>query len=211
MTKEPTRGEAAILSASFISGGRSVIPVDDRIAQCFPAQGIKRGSITLLKGSEGSGLYSLTALMIARATQEGEWVALVNLSDLGYGSFFDVGVEVSRVVVIKDLPTAAQTTHTLLESFALVVTAAGFNQTQALRLSSRVRERGAAMVVVERSWRYQRRSSGSWGGRIDMTITLENAGWRLASPESELLLRREPLSMTVTHKGMNRTLLAAVS
>lgn len=188
----------------------NVLAVDSRIAALLPEGGLRKGSVALLRGAVGSGVYSLLSLVITQATRDGTWVALLNIDDFGYGSLVDCGVNLDRVVVVRDTTTAARSAHILLESFPLVVSASTFSQTHALRLAARARERSAVFIVVERGRSTQRATGPLWKGRVDISFTLRHGGWHMARDDGKNVVRREQMAMTVTHRGIDRAVSSLV-
>src|SRR5215217_2002170 len=74
-----------------------VIPVVSPLRKGFPSFGLPRGNTVAVHDST-----SLLLALLAEATKTGSWVAVVGMPDLGLAAAAELGVELTRVVLIPE-------------------------------------------------------------------------------------------------------------
>ena len=99
---------------------------------------------------------SLGLQVVARATQEGSWLAVIGLDDLGLQAAFEHGVALDRTVVVGPMRTPREWTSAVgaaVEGFALVLLGVprGVTAGDAQRLAMRIQARRAVAVCVDPS------------------------------------------------------------
>jgi hypothetical protein len=165
---EPWGAPLSTLSSLTVPSPEAVLPVPNPLQQLLPGGGLPRGGIVSLRPGEGSGAdkgahtsgaTGLTTLLFTLlAGTPKPWTALVGFKDLGMTAAAELGVDLARTVVIPD-PGAdlGQILSILVDGVdVLVVRAArgtaassGFGPPARQRvLASRLRQRGAVLVVV---------------------------------------------------------------
>jgi hypothetical protein len=153
-------GVAAAAEHAQVTGG--VLPVLPELAGLFPRAGLRRGSTVAVLGSA-----SLLLALLAGATANGSWAAVVGVPTLGLVAAAELGVEMSRLVLVPR-PGAdfASVTAALLDGIDLV--AVGSDQVHpqlTRRLSARARHRGAVLL-----------SFGAWPG-AELELRCEPGEW----------------------------------
>ena len=127
-----------------------ILPVLDGLEEVVAGPGLRRGTTVAVTGSVG--VESFTLALAAGASQQGSWTAVVGLPSLGLVAAGQVGVALDRLAVIDAPPTASwgAVVAALTDGFDLVVLDArrGLPGRQVQRLSARVRERGAVLLLV---------------------------------------------------------------
>jgi hypothetical protein len=151
----------------FISTG--VVPVLAPLDQLLPRGGLPCGGVVSLVPQDGStGVTSLLFTLLAGPSRP--WSALVGFADLGLASAAELGVDLSRVVLIPE-PGAdlLQILSVLIDGVELVVVSAlkgPVGPPARLRvLGARLRQRGAVLLVV-----------GPWPG-ADLSLTVSTVRW----------------------------------
>jgi hypothetical protein len=141
-----------------------VLPVRGELADLFPWGGLRRGSTVSVRGST-----SLLLALLAMATAEGCWAAVVGLPQLGVLAAAEVGVAVHRLALVPrpgaDPSTAERTAGALLDGLDLVAVAGPFTPSAARRLSARARQRRAVLLPF-----------GGWPG-ADVELRVEGGRW----------------------------------
>jgi len=153
-------GVAKAAEHAQTTGG--VLPVLPELAGLFPAAGLRRGSTVAVLGST-----SLLLALLAGATANGAWAAVVGVPALGLVAASEFGVDVGRLALVpKPGADFAAVTAALLEGIDVVaVGGTPVNPQVARRLSARARHRGAVLL-----------SFGSWPG-AELELRCEPGEW----------------------------------
>lgn len=184
-----------------------IIPVPERHREAFANGGLKRGGVSLLRGEAGGGLYSFAISLLASATSQGLWVALLNVEELGLGALTEAGANPTKAVVVTSpSDRSAQSAQTLMDSFDIVATIPTFPQGHALRLAAKTRERNCALLVIERT-----PSKRRWLAPSDTSVTVHGMHWRIGADTEGKMIKTMGTSITVNFKGMERELLSPAS
>lgn len=160
------------------------LPVTPAFEGILPFGGLRPGSTLSVTGV---GATSLALALVARASRE-SWTAAVGVPTLGLPAAADFGVELDHLVVVPD--PASQWTPVLaavVDAFDLVV-ARPMRISEPKRLSGRVRERDAVLVVV-----------GSWQ-ESDLTLHAAGATWH-GMGRGYGHLRTRTIDVTVSGRG----------
>jgi hypothetical protein len=155
-----TVGVASELIATPADRAR-VLPVHDQLAPLFPWGGLRRGSTIAVLGST-----SLLFAVLAEATANGSWAAVVGQPDLGVVAAAEHGVATDRLALIPQ--PGSQTTlviAALLDGVDLVAVGTAVNPAHARRLSARARHRGSVLI-----------SRTPWPA-ADLELTCEHTTW----------------------------------
>jgi hypothetical protein len=164
-----------------------VLPVHGELAQLFPWGGLRRGGTVAVRGST-----SLLLALLAEATANGSWAAVVGMPDLGVLAAAEYGVAVDRLALVPrpgsqwsavvaalldgvDLVAVATASHDL----ARWRSASQLGDAPARRLSARARHRGAVLLPF-----------GPWPG-ADLELSCEYTGWTGLGDGHGHLRRRE--------------------
>lgn len=150
---------------------RQVLPVVDALAPVLPGGGLRRGSVVALR-AEGSGgaATSLALAVVAEASGQGSWVAVVGLPTLGLVAAAEIGVALDRLAIVDppDRGRWAQAVAALVDAVDLVVMGpARVRPGDARRLEARARERGAVLLPV----------GVDWPTEPDVTLTADPGRW----------------------------------
>ncbi len=168
------RGDAAALARAVrlarpVSMAREqLLPVLEALQPLLPDAGLRRGWVV---AAEGAAATSLALALAAGASAAGSWVGVVGVPSLGLAAAAELGVDLSRLVLVAPPSPGewATVAATLVDAFDVVLAgpprrgAAGV----ARRLQARVRERGAVLCTV--------RASG--GTEPDLTLTATAVDW----------------------------------
>ncbi|MDQ7805318.1 hypothetical protein Q5425_16345 [Amycolatopsis sp. A133] len=139
-----------------------VLPVAPALAGLLPGAGLRRGSTVAVHGGT-----SLLLALLAEATAQGAWAAVIGMPSLGLAAAAEYGVDLTRLALVPrpgpELPAVAAA---LLDGVDVVAVHAETVQAAvARRLSARARNRGAVLL-----------SSGAWPG-ADVELSCRREGW----------------------------------
>ncbi len=145
--------------------------------------------------SPAPGLTSLLLLVLAGASSGGHWCAVVGFPELGLVAAAELGVDLSRLVLIPRPGSEGlwqSVVTTLLEAVALVCLApdAPVRPADARRLSARARERRSTLVVLDAASPVAAarglgrgdpgragRAVARWPGPSDMRCAVKQSSW----------------------------------
>jgi hypothetical protein len=152
--------------APVVLAGDQLVPVSESVQQLLPGGALRRGTVISVEGPPGAGSTSLLFRLVAAASNDGSWVALVGMPDAGLLAAAEAGVSLERVAVIPEpgghwpLVTAA-----LLDAIDLVVVrpSTRVRAQDARRLATRARDRGGVLLVAG-AWPARQ---GRWEGLAD--------------------------------------------
>jgi hypothetical protein len=175
---------------------RPPLPVAGPLAHLLPEGALHRGGTLVVSGST-----SLVLALVARASREGSWVAVVGLPGVGVLAAQQSGVALDRLALVpRPGPDGPTVLAALIDGVDLVLVGAGvaLADSDRRRLMARARERGAVLLSTVR-----------WPG-AQLVLTAEPAGWTgLGVGYGHLRSHR----LTVTRSGRggaDRTVLAEV-
>jgi hypothetical protein len=151
--------------------GERLLPVLPALTPLLPAGGLRRGSIVTVGGST-----SLALALLAAASAQGSWCAAVGLPALGLAAAAEAGVALERFPLVASPGPGsgpggwAWVVAALLDAFDVVLArppaGSGVRGADGRRLTARVRERGAVLVVA-----------GAWAEPAEVRLTLASAAW----------------------------------
>ncbi|WP_445185109.1 hypothetical protein ACTXG6_43385 [Pseudonocardia sp. Cha107L01] len=180
--------------------GAGVLPVAPALAKLLPDGGLRRGSTVRVRSST-----SLLLALIAEASRQETWCAVVGIPDLGLVAAHEAGIDLSRLALIPN-PGAdlVAVTAALLDGLDLVAVG-GTQQLRAgdrQRLTARARQRGAVLVATD-----------DWpGADVELGLTPGGEGWDGLSQDGHGRLRSRRVQVRATgrgaqHRGRKATLL----
>ena len=156
--------------------GERLLPVLPALESLLPGGGLRRGSVVAVAGST-----SLALALLGAASAQGSWCAAVGLPTLGLAAAAELGVVLDRFPLVASPGPGsgpggwAWVVASLLDAFDVVLArppsgaGGGLRAADARRLTARVRERGAVLVVAG--------APGSWSEPAEVRLTLASAAW----------------------------------
>lgn len=146
-----------------------LVDVPAPLAVLFPEEGIRKGA-TVAIGPLAGGC-SLALSLAASVTTGGGWAAAVGLPSLGLVAASELGVELRRLALVPapgdQWPAVVAA---LVDGFDILMVRPPerVRVADARRLSARVRERGAVMLVVD---------TPKWPESPDLCLTVGRSEW----------------------------------
>lgn len=180
--------------------------VDEALVDLFPEHALMRGQIITYAGDAARSLALAT---VARATADGSWLALVAVGDLGIEAAVELGVDLTRTVVIDtrcaDHRRWVDVVGAAAEGCEVIIAAAPPQLSdRALRwLRQRLRSRGAALLVLAES---DRPSRNRYGAELDFDV--RTSQW-LGIERGAGVLRARRVEVSVAGRRVHRTRTAA--
>ncbi|PSL54675.1 hypothetical protein B0I31_106191 [Saccharothrix carnea] len=163
------------------------LPVRGELAGLLPWGGLRRGSTVSVRGST-----SLLLALMAAATGEGCWAAVIGLPGCGALAAAELGVAVHRLALVprpgRDQSEVEKTVAALLDGFDLVALATPVTAATSRKLSGRARHRKAVLLPFAVPWP---------GADVELTAT--SGRWTGLEPGHGLLTSR-----TVTVQATGR-------
>ena len=158
------------LAQPVVMAGERLLPVLPPLEPLFPAGGLRRGSVVSVTGSTSLALAALAA-----ASAQGSWCAAVGMPSLGLAAAAELGLALERFPLVPSPARSsgpggwAWVVAALLDAFDVVLARppASVKAADARRLTARVRERGAALVVA----------GGGWPEPPEVQLTVAAASW----------------------------------
>jgi hypothetical protein len=172
--------------SSITHPDRPPFPVTPALAALLPEGALRRGTSLVVTGST-----SLLLALVARASQEGSWVAVVGLPAVGLLAAQQAGVVLDRLALVpRPGPDAPTVVAALLDGVDLVVVGDGVAlvDSDRRRLMARARERGAVLL-----------STAPWSG-ANLVLTAEPVEWT-GLGDGHGHLRRHRLAVTRGGRG----------
>lgn len=180
-------GVAAAAAHDSVTG--KLLPVLRELSEVLPFGGLRRGSTVSVEGSR-----SLLLALLAEATAQGSWAAVVGMPDLGVVAAAEFGVETGRLALVP-APGAelVPVTAALLDGMDLVVVGGVATGTGGLRtarqLSARARHRGAVLLAA-----------GPWPG-ADVELRCRPGRWSGLDGSGHGRLREREVTVWGTGRG----------
>ncbi len=176
--------------------GERILPVLPELRGLFPTGGLRRGStvaVALPAAAHprpvGPGAASVLLALLAAASADGSWCAVVGLPDLGLVAAAEFGVALDRLALVPDPGTEwPAVVAALLDGVDVVVVAppGPVSATLAGRLAARARQRGSVLVPY-----------GPWAG-ADVVLEAAGGGWSGLGQGQGRLARR---ALVVSRRG----------
>jgi hypothetical protein len=158
-------------SASQTRTLRQLLPVTPVLAGLLPVGGLRRGTTASVSGS-----IALVLALLAEATRDGSWAAIVGLPELGVVAAAELGVDLGRLALVPNLGAeVVVVVSALIDGFDLVVLGSGvahaLQQPVARRPAGRVRNRGAVLLTT-----------GTWPG-MNLEVRVSKRRWHGATDD----------------------------
>jgi hypothetical protein len=184
------------------SSESQLLPVVPPLQGLFPGGGLRRGTSIVVTG-EGAGErptdrvtrtsgLTLCLSLLGAASSAGSWCAAVGLAGLGAVAADDLGIDLTRLVLLPSPgPKWAEATAALLGGVDVVVLCPPFpvRPAMARRLLARTRDRGAVLLVVP--------GHAGWPECPDLRLTVGNTRWD-GIGRGDGHLRRRRVTVTAT-------------
>ena len=183
--------EQHTLARTGVEPADRLLPVLPVVASVLPQGGLRRGSTLAVTGST-----SLVLALVAQASREGSWAAVVGLPGVGLLAAAQLGVDLSRLALVpRPGGDAATVLGALIDGVDIVVLGPGLALVDAdrRRLMARARERGTVLI-----------SAAPWPG-AQVVLTAEHARWTGLGAGDGYLRARE---LTVTRSGRGDSTIA---
>lgn len=184
--------ELAATSSPLVMGRERTLPLHEELVPFLAEGALVRGTTVRV---EGTGAASLALALASAPSAAGSWVAVVGNDGLGLAAAAEVGLSLSRLVMVSEPPARAwgQVLATLAESVDVVLAwpRSRFSPKVADRLATRLRTHGAVLVVV---------GSSGCGLGADVVLRAGGASWEMAPGSSHLRSR----CLTVEASGRGR-------
>ncbi|MDQ1712976.1 MAG: hypothetical protein QOE45_2426 [Frankiaceae bacterium] len=144
---------------------RELLPVAAPLDALFPGGGLARGTVVAVEGS-----VWLALAVAARASEAGSWCAVVGMRDLGPAAAAELGVDLTRMVLVP-CPGShwATAVAALLDGVDIVLVRAvrDVRPAEARRLAARARERRSVLLVV----------GAPWPEAVDLRLRVTDTEW----------------------------------
>lgn len=162
-----------------IPGGRPPFPVAAPLLPLLPGGGLRPGTVVAVRGS-----MSLLLALLAAATADGAWAAVIGVSDLGILAAAEAGVAVRRLALVPAPGSeTSQVAASLLDGVGLVALSGADQLPSGARrsLAARARQRGSVLLPL-----------GRWPG-ADVELSCRTDTWHGAEGGHGRLHSREVL------------------
>lgn len=130
------------------ASGCGPLTVPHPLASLLPSRGLERGSVYCLGGDAP---LSLLAAFVSSATQDGSWLSLVNLQQVGFLALHEYGVALHRTVSVSVERNASwgAVVGALVDGFDLVaVSAPQCSPAEARRITARVKAQSSVLFLI---------------------------------------------------------------
>jgi hypothetical protein len=177
LARAPVVSASAIGERLDVPGGRPPFPVLEPLAPLLPGGGLRRGSVVAVHDS-----MALLLALLAAATAQGAWAAVIGVDGLGVLAAAEVGVVVRRLALIpRPGPDPAPVAAALLDGVGLVALAGADRMPSGVRRSlvARARQRGSVLLPL-----------GHWPG-ADVELNCRTEVWHGAEAGYGRLCSRE--------------------
>ncbi|GAA4021450.1 hypothetical protein GCM10022247_52040 [Allokutzneria multivorans] len=168
---------ARVSTASGEEFAGRVLPVRTELREVLPWPGLRRGATIALRGST-----SLLFAVLASATAEGSWAAVVGLPGLSVLAAAEAGIAVQRLALVPRPGTQlGEVVAALADGIDLVAFTgtATLGTAQVRKLSARVRQRGTVLLPL-----------GPWPS-ADVHLRCANTRWHGTGAGDGHLTHRE--------------------
>jgi hypothetical protein len=159
--------------ASSLERTHALLPVPAALRDLLPEGGLRRGTVVRVGGTTRQpGSTALALALVAAASADGAWIAAVGLADVGLAAASELGLQVQRLALVPDVPTAswAQIVTVLADHVDVVLTRApaDVSAAAARRVQARIRDRRCTLVLVD----------DRWPGPVDLRLAPVHTSWQ---------------------------------
>lgn len=158
------RAREQVAERSAPVAGEQLLPVAAPLRSLLPGGGLRRGGTVELGRST-----ALMLALLAEASAEGAWCALVGLPEVGLVAAAEAGLALERLALVPDPgPDLVAVAAALLDGLDLVVVAGGQRLPAGARqrLAARARKSGSVLLPV-----------GPWPG-ADVRLGVQESRWQ---------------------------------
>ena len=158
-------------SRSRVLVREDLVPLTSSLQSALGLEGLRRGSTLLVKGNRGIGATSFALALLAQATADKLWCAVVGPPDLGIVASTELGVDLDHLVLVTTpRERVATVLGALLDGCDVVLLRLPVTLTRAemLRLSARVRQRRVLLFLL----RDAQSHAAAWAEAPDITIVV---------------------------------------
>ena len=183
LQRVPVAPASTLVDRLDVPGGRLPFPVVEPLAPLLPGGGLRRGSVVAVHGST-----ALLLALLAAATTQGAWAAVVGVGDLGVLAAAEVGVVVQRLALVpRPGSDPAPVAAALLDGVGLVALGGVDRMPSGTRrsLATRTRQRGSVLLPL-----------GRWPG-ADIELDCRTESWHGAEAGHGRLRSREAVVCVV--------------
>ncbi len=162
LQRVPVAPASTLVERLDVPGGQPPFPVVEPLAPLLPA-GLRRGTVIAVPDST-----ALLLALLAAATAQGTWAAVVGFGDLGVLAAAEAGVVVQRLALVpRPGPDPAPVAAALLDGVSLVALAGADRMPSGARrsLAARARQRGSVLLPL-----------GRWPG-ADIELDCRTEAW----------------------------------
>ena len=152
------------LAAAAGPGVRELLPVRPPLDSLFPGGGLARGSVVTVEGS-----VWLALALAAEASAKGSWCAAVGMRELGPAAAAEVGIDLTRLVLVPSTSGQfATAVGALLDGVDVVIAKPppDLKAGEARRLAARARERRSTILAL-----------GGWPDACDLSLRVTDSEW----------------------------------
>jgi hypothetical protein len=170
-----------------------VLPLAPALSELLPT-GLRRGQVIAVQGST-----SLVLALVAEASREGSWTAMIGMPHVGVVAAARRGIELARLALIPHPGAQAPAVAgACIDGMDVVVAGErlALSDADRRRLAARTRERGGVII-----------SAGPWQG-AHVTLTVEGARWGgLGAGDGRLRTREMTVAVSSRAGGQARRVL----
>ena len=168
------------------------LPLAPALSDVLPT-GLRRGQVVAVQGST-----SLVLALVAEASREGSWAAMIGMPSVGVVAAARRGIELARLALVPHPGAQAPAVAgACVDGMDVVVMGPrlALSDADRRRLAARARERGSVII-----------SAGAWGGaHMNLAVTQNN--WRgLGAGDGRLRTRDMLIEVTSRAGGQARRL-----
>lgn len=152
------------LAAAPGTAARELLPVRPPLDSLFPGGGLARGSVVAVDGS-----VWLALALAAEASAKGSWCAAVGMPALGPAAAAEIGVDLTRLVLVPSTSGQfATAVAALLDGVDVVIAQVprDLRPAEARRLAARARERRSSILAL-----------GGWPDACDLSLRVTDSEW----------------------------------
>lgn len=172
------------------------LPVAGSLAALLPDGALSRGSVLRIAGV---GATSLALALVAAASDEGSWSAVIGLGELALAAVDEHGIALGRLALVEvaEWRRCADVLAALIDGIDLVLldARAELRAVEIRRVTARLREQGSVLLLVDPglprsvSSSMPSQSAGAWSP--DLVLTLGSPQWSGIGQGHGLLRHRQ--------------------
>lgn len=177
-----------------------LVPLSAPLQIALGLEGLRRGSTLLVEGDRGIGATSFALALLAEATADKLWCAVVGPPDLGIVASMELGVDLDHLVVVT---TPRERVAAVLGALVdgcdvlLLRLPVALTRAEMLRLSARVRQRRVLLFLL----RDLRSHAAAWAEAPDITTVVHRGEFFGIADGSGRIVARRILLETFHRRG----------